>query len=98
MVRLIDNDLKWKDGKQVSESLRSVVAGLTVNDEAFVCRLDQFFHEGKGFITDQDKLLTELKRKPLDEEPPVGPSSPACANGPSVKGNSATGAVPNLQG
>ena len=98
MVLLIDNDLKSKDAKQVSESLRSVVAGLTVNDEAFVCRFDQFFHEGKGFITDQDKLLTELKRTRLDEEPSVGPSSPAIANGPSINGHSATGDAPNITG
>src|SRR5258708_39923727 len=88
MVLLIDNDLKSKDARQVSDSLRSVVAGLSVNDEAFVCRFDQFFHEGKGFITDQDKLLTELKRTRLDEEPSVGPSSPAIANGPSINGRS----------
>src|SRR5258708_3097805 len=98
MVLLIDNDLKSKDAKQVSESLRSVVAGLTVNDQAFVCRFDQFFHEGKGFITDQDKLLTELKRTRLDEEPSVGPSSPAIANGPSINGHSATGDAPNITG
>src|SRR5260370_18259940 len=98
MVLLIDNDLKSKDAKQVSESLRSVVAGLTVNDEAFVCRFDQFFHEGKGFITDQDKLLTELKRTRLDEEPSVGPSSPAIANGPSINGHSATGDAPHITG
>src|SRR5437879_11665837 len=57
MVLLIDNDLKSRDAKQVTESLRAVVAGLSANDEAFVCRFDQFFHEGKGFISDQDKLL-----------------------------------------
>src|SRR5256714_3129528 len=35
MVLLIDNDLKSKDAKQVSGSLRSVVAGLSLNDEGF---------------------------------------------------------------
>jgi len=72
MVLLIDNDLNSKDSKQVSESLRSVVAGLSLNDEAFICRFDQRFHEGKGFLSDQDKLLTELKRTRLDGEPPRG--------------------------
>src|SRR5947207_1033428 len=81
MVLLIDNDLKSKDAKQVSENLRSVVAGLALNDEAFVCRFDQFFHVGKGFISDQDKLLTELKRTHLDDGPSAGPSSPAISNG-----------------
>jgi Ca-activated chloride channel family protein len=98
MVLLIDNDLKSKDAKQVSESLRSVVAGLSLNDEAFVCRFDQFFHLGKGFISDQDKLLTELKRTRLDDEPSVGPSSPAISNGPTINGHSATGDAPNITG
>jgi Ca-activated chloride channel homolog len=98
MVLLIDNDLKSKDARQVSESLRSVVAGLSLNDEAFVCRFDQFFHLGKGFISDQDKLLTELKRTRLDEEPSVGPSSAAIANSPSINGHSATGDAPNIAG
>ena len=98
MVLLIDNDLKSKDAKQVSESLRSVVAGLSLNDEAFVCRFDQFFHVGKGFLSDQDKLLTELKRTHLDDEPSTGPSSPAISNGPSINGHSATGDAPNITG
>jgi VWFA-related protein len=98
MVLLIDNDLKSKDAKQVSESLRAIVAGLSLNDEAFVCRFDQYFHEGKGFINDQDKLLTELKRTRLDDEPSTGPSSAAIANSPSINGHSATGDAPNITG
>jgi VWFA-related protein len=98
MVLLIDNDLKSKDAKQVSESLRSIVAGLSLNDEAFVCRFDQFFHEGKGFVNDQDKLLTELKRTRLEVEPSTGPSSAAIANSPSINGHSATGDAPNIAG
>jgi VWFA-related protein len=98
MVVLIDNDLKSKDAKQVGESLRAIVAGLSLNDEAWVCRFDQFFHEGKGFISDQDKLLTELKRTHLDDEPSVGPSSPAISNGPSINGHSAMGDAPNTAG
>ena len=98
MVLLIDNDLKSKDAKQVSESLRSIVAGLSLNDEAFVCRFDQFFHEGKGFVNDQDKLLTELKRTHLNDEPSTGPSSAAIANSPSINGHSATGDAPNIAG
>jgi len=98
MVLLIDNDLNSKDSKQVSESLRSVVAGLSLSDEAFICRFDQRFHEGKGFLSDQDKLLTELKRTRLDGEPPAGPSSAAIANSPSINGHSATGDAPNITG
>jgi Ca-activated chloride channel family protein len=98
MVLLVDNDLKSKDAKQVSESLRAVVASLSLNDEAFVCRFDQFFHEGKGFLSDQDKLLTELKRTRLDDEPSVGPSSAAISNAPSINGHSAISDAPNITG
>src|SRR5205807_5024706 len=60
MVVLIDNDLNSRDAKQVEESLRAIVAGLSLNDEAWVCRFDQRFHPGKGFLSDQDRLLIEL--------------------------------------
>lgn len=98
MVLLVDNDLKSKDAKQVTDSLRAVVLGLSLNDEALICRFDQFFHQGKGFISDQDKLLSELKRTHLDDEPSVSPSSPAIGTGPSINGHSATGDAPNITG
>src|SRR5260370_1409666 len=96
MVVLIDNDLKSKDARQVGESLRAIVAGLSLSDEAWICRFDQFFHPGKGFISDQDKLLTELKRTHLYEEPSLRPSSPAINNWPTINGHSATGDAPDI--
>jgi len=98
MVVLIDNDLKSKDARQVAESLVAIVAGLGEGDEAFVCRFDQFFHQGKGFISDQDKLLTELKRTRLDEEPSVAPPGAAVNEGPTINGHSSTGDAPNIAG
>jgi Ca-activated chloride channel family protein len=98
MVVLIDNDLKSKDAKQVGESLRAIVAGLSVNDETFVCRFDQFFHAGKGFITDQDKLLTELQRTHLDESPSVAAPGASTNNSPSINGHSPTSDAPNITG
>jgi Ca-activated chloride channel homolog len=98
MVLLLDNDLKSKDAKQVKESLDAIVGALSLSDESFVCRFDQFFHAGKGFLSDQDKLLTELKRTHLDDQPSVGPSSPAISNGPSINGHSAMGDAPNITG
>jgi Ca-activated chloride channel family protein len=95
MVLLIDNDLKSKDAKQVVESLRAIVAGLSEGDETFVCRFDQFFHEGKGFVTDQDKLLTELKRTALDEQPSTAPTGTPLNEGPSINGHSPTSDAPN---
>jgi Ca-activated chloride channel family protein len=98
MVVLVDNDLKSKDAKQVADSLRAIVAGLSVGDEAFVCRFDQFFHPGKGFTSDQDKLLTELKRVDLASQPSVASPGAAINNGPSINGHSATSDAPNMAG
>jgi len=66
MVVLIDNDLKTKDSKEVERSLDAIVGAMSELDEAFLCRFDQFFHPGKGFSADKDKLLTELQRTKLD--------------------------------
>ena len=96
VVVLIDNDLKSKDAKQVATSLRAIVAGLSASDEAFVCRFDQFFHPGKGFTSDQDKLLAELKHADLDSQPSVAPPNPAINSGPSINGHSAIGDQPNI--
>lgn len=84
LVVLIDNDLKDKDARQVRESLEAVIGGLSTNDEALICRFDEFFHPGKGFTSDQDQLVTELKRTHLDTEPGVGPSGGPFSNGPSL--------------
>jgi Ca-activated chloride channel family protein len=97
LVILIDNDLKRKDEQQVEPSLASIVSGLSTSDEAFICRFDQFFHEGKGFTRDQDNLLTELKRATLSSEPSVAPPG-GPFNGPTVSGVPAPGAAPNPAG
>lgn len=98
MILLLDNDLKSKDAAQVAKSLVSLLAGLSLSDEASVCRFDQYFHPGKGFINDQDKLLAELKRTQLDDQPSVNASSPTINNGPSINGHSATSDAPNISG
>ena len=96
MVILIDNDLKRKDAEQVAASLKAIVAGLSAADEAYIARFDQFFHEGKGFVKDQDKLLTEIKRTELDTEPSAAPPSPAFTETPVINGHSAIGDSPNV--
>ena len=98
MVVLIDNDLKSKDAEQVTSSLRAIVAGMSASDEAFICRFDQYFHPGKGFTSDQDKLLTELKRTSIDTEPSVSPPSASIEQGPTINGHSAIGDQPNIAG
>ncbi len=96
MVILIDNDLKTRDAKQVEDSLDAIVGGMSELDEAIVCRFDQFFHPGKGFTSNQDMLLVELKRTRLDSHtsalPPGGPF-----NGPSINGHAPDGS-PSVAG
>ena len=97
LVVLIDNDLKRKDEQQVEPSLVSIVGGLSARDEAFICRFDQFFHEGKGFTRDQDRLITELKRVDLESRPSIAaPGGPF--GGPTVNNEPAPGTQPNTAG
>jgi VWFA-related protein len=72
----------------VQSSLMAILGGLSTEDEAFICRFDQFFHPGKGFTNDQDKLSKELKRTSLDTEADVAPPSPPFS-GPSINNHSA---------
>jgi VWFA-related protein len=91
LVVLIDNDLRQKDADQVEPSLISIVGGLSASDEAFICRFDQYFHEGKGFTKDQDKLITELRRTELATRTSVGPPGDPFS-GPTINGIPAPGA------
>jgi VWFA-related protein len=92
VIILLDNDLKSKDAQQVESSLSAIVAGLSANDEAFVCRFDMNFHPGKGFTRDQDKLLTELHRTRLGtDRPDAPPPAPGGTfSGPTINGQSVT--------
>src|SRR5216684_3639191 len=96
MIILLDNDLKEKDAQEVRKSLDAVVGGLSLDDEAFICRFDQFFHPGNGFTTDHDVLLTELQRTKIDSQPSTAPPGGAIANAPSINGHSAIGDSPNI--
>lgn len=91
LVVLIDNDLKAKDAAQVEPSLRAIVGGLSTNDEAFICRFDQFFYQGKGFTRDQDKLMTELRRTQIDSRTSAAPPGDPFS-GPTINGAPAPGA------
>jgi VWFA-related protein len=96
MVILIDNDLKKGDAKEVQDSLDAIVGGMSDLDEAFVCKFDQFFHPGKGFTSNQDQLLVELRRTKLDSQTNVmSPGGPF--NGPSINGHAPDGS-PSVAG
>lgn len=91
LVVLVDNDMKQKDADQVDASLPAILAGMSLSDEADVCRFDQFFYPGLGFTKDQDNLLKQLKRTKLDSQPSVArPGGPF--NGPSINNAPAPGA------
>jgi len=96
MIILVDNDLKKNYAQEVQDSLDAIIGGMSDLDEAFVCKFDQFFHPGKGFTSNQDQLLVELRRTKLDSQtnvmPPGGPF-----NGPSVNGHAADGS-PSVAG
>jgi len=96
MVVLIDNDLKRKDADEVEPSLRAIVGGMSTSDEAFICTFDQYFHEGHGFTRDQDKLITELRRKDVSSKsaPSVAPAG-GPFEGPSINGQPVQGAPMN---
>ena len=91
MVVLIDNDLRRRDADQVEPSLVSLVGGMSTRDEAFICRFDQYFHEGKGFTRDQNKLVTELRRTELATRSSTPPSGDPFG-GPTINGAPAPGA------
>ncbi len=93
LVVLIDNDLRSKDEEQVEPSLRSIVGGLSTYDEAYICRFDQFFHEGQGFTRNQDKLIKELQREQLASRPSAPPPG-GPFNGPTINNIPAPGADP----
>jgi VWFA-related protein len=61
LVVLIDDDLKSKDAAAVQASLRSVTAGISLGDEAIVCRFDLEFYPGEEFTNDEDVLVAQLK-------------------------------------
>ena len=53
----------------MGNSLRAAAGGVSANDEAFVCRFDQFFYPGPGFILNSDELMAELKQARIDTKP-----------------------------
>lgn len=68
---LIDDDLKTSSAEKVQKTLETLAAGFTVSDEVSLWRfagVPQMI--GDDFITDNDVLLTQLKRIELDSSIP----------------------------
>lgn len=90
-VVLIDNALPRTAAEQVNASLAAIAGGFSAQDEVFVCRYDHVLHEGRGFTSDNDQLLTDLQRADLGNSPAVPPPGGPFANGPSINGRSQAG-------
>ena len=79
-VVLLDNALKLKAAEQVQSSLRAIAGGFSEHDEVAVWRFDTLPEQLSDFSSDNDQLLTRLKR--LD----LGRSFPGQGSGPMTAG------------
>src|SRR5262249_10840407 len=70
LVILISSYTKWKEGTPMARSLGAIAGGLSVADEAMVCRFDMLFYPGEKFMSVSDKLLDELKATQAWVSPP----------------------------
>jgi VWFA-related protein len=71
LVVLIDDDLKSQDAAQMAPTLRAITAGISLSDEALICRFDLSFYPGEGFTGDINRLWADLK----DAQDHSGPST-----------------------
>jgi len=71
LVVLIDDDLKSQDAAQMAPTLRAITGGISLDDEAIICRFDLSFYPGNGFSSDFNKLWADLK----DAQDHSGPST-----------------------
>jgi Ca-activated chloride channel homolog len=61
LLILVDDDMKWKGGRQLARSVRSVIGDIADQDEAMICRFDMLFYPGDRFTNDSIKLMADLK-------------------------------------
>lgn len=96
VVLLLDNALKRKPAGQLASSLPAIAGGFSESDEVAVCRFDAVLEQLSDFSTDNDKLLTQLKRLELDRTFPGQGSGPMTA-GPRINAAPAPGAPGRAQ-
>jgi VWFA-related protein len=80
---LIDDDLNRGSAERVQKSLQAIGGGFSASDEVSLWRFDEFPTAIADFITDNDALLTQLKRIDLSSSFPGVGSAPMTA-GPRV--------------
>ncbi len=81
LVVLVDDDLKPKDATALVASLRSVTAGISLADEALVCRFDLEVNCAEKFTNDEDILVAQLKNAKDASAPSTTGAAPV-VNGP----------------
>ena len=86
LVILVDNDVNGNAGMQLVQSLRALMGGVSLQDEATVCRFDMLFYPGNGFTSNIDNLMSELKATQAEVKP-----TPTYVPEAVVCGNSTTG-------
>jgi VWFA-related protein len=86
IVILVDNDVNGRAGMQLVQSLRALMGGVSLQDEAAVCRFDMLFYPGNGFTSNIDSLMAELKSSQTEVKP-----TPTFVPEPVMCGNSTTG-------
>jgi len=96
VVVLLDNALKLKTAERVQSSLRAIAGGFSESDEVLLCRFDEQLQQISDFTTDNDKLLTQLKRLELDKSFPGQGSGPMTA-GPRINAAPPLGAPGRAQ-
>jgi VWFA-related protein len=80
---LIDDDLGRSSAERVQKSLQVISGGFSASDEVSLWRFDEFPTAVSNFITDNDALLTQLKRVDLNSSFP-GVGSAPMTGGPRV--------------
>lgn len=61
LLILVDDDLKSEDAAQMAPTLRTILAGLSLEDEAMACRFDLLFYPGDNFTGDRDEIGSSLQ-------------------------------------
>jgi Ca-activated chloride channel family protein len=82
LVMLVDNDVHGNAGIRLAQSLSALVGGLSLQDEATVCRFDVLFYPGSGLTSNIDVLMAELKstQDKLKPTPTYMPAPVVCGN------------------
>ena len=91
LVILVDSDTKWKEGTPMARSLGAIAGGLSVADEAIVCRYDVLFYPGEKFTSVSGDLLSELRAT----QAAVAPSPPYVPD-PVITDTDSTGGAPPI--